>query len=87
MFTLISTTSTPGVLIVVLSIFIRTLMGVSGWWRLLWLILVPFVGLVIYFVVSQKIQNMGYSVSDRLDDIQAGYHAWELGETVLIIRL
>ena len=66
-------------------------MGVSGWWRLLWLILVPFVGLVIYFVVSQKIQNMGYSVSDRLDDIQAGYHAWKLapswGETVLIIRL
>lgn len=78
MFTLISTTSTTGVLIVVLSIFIRTLMRLPRWWRLLWLILVPVVGLIIYFVVSQKIQNMGNSVSDRLDDIQAGYHAWKL---------
>lgn len=78
MFTLISTTSTTGVLIVILSIFIRTLMRLPRWWRLLWLILVPVVGLIIYFVVSQKIQNMGNSVSDRLDDIQAGYHAWKL---------
>ncbi len=78
MITLVSTTSTTGVLIVVLAIFIKVFMGLSRWWRLLWAILIPVVGLIVYFVVSQKIQNMGGSVSDRLDDIQAGYQAWKL---------
>lgn len=75
---LISTTSTTGVLIVIVCVVIKIFMDQPILGKLICISTIPIWLVLIYYILSSKFQDMSSSVNYRLDDIQAGYHAWKL---------
>ncbi|AKP65344.1 hypothetical protein FC99_GL001816 [Levilactobacillus koreensis JCM 16448] len=75
--TIISTTSTTGVVVMILAILLVISRRVNGVGRFALLFLFPVVMLIIFVVVQSKVQNMAGSVDTRIDDIIAGVSAWK----------
>lgn len=76
--TLLSTTSTTGLLTIIMSIFLIAFSRSSKYMKVFLTLLVPVLLIILNLIIKSKTQNMSGSVSLRIDDIQAGIQAWKL---------
>lgn len=76
--TLFSTTSTTGLLTIVMSIFLIIFSRSSKYIKIFLILLVPILLIILDLILKSKTENMSGSVSLRVDDIHAGIQAWRL---------
>lgn len=75
--TILTTTSTTGVLVLVLAVFLRLALSLNGLKKFLLIGLAPVALFVVALVIQAKMQSMSGSVNIRLNDFYVGFQAWK----------
>lgn len=80
--TILSTTSTTGLIVLLLAVFIRMMRRLKGFWKILLVILVPILIYLFIAILNMKIDNassndMTSSFNIRMNDFYAGFMTWK----------
>lgn len=77
MITLLTTTSTTGLFIAILAFYFYLYKRVPSRFKLIFIVVIPFIFIALSILLSQKYANAYGSFSVRMDDIRASYRAWQ----------
>lgn len=75
--TLITTTSTTGLLILVISILFKLNIQSTSLWKIITIVMIPIGIIILEYILTAKVSDMGGSVDTRIDDIRIGLLSWK----------